>query len=62
MDTVSVPTGIMRGFRNPGDKTVNVMVVVGGHDGSRLEWHQGVIDGATKHGTALNNDGYIKSE
>ncbi len=62
MDTVSVPIGVMRGFRNPGDTTVHVIAIVGGHDGGRLTWHQGVIDRAAEHGTVLNNDGYIDKD
>lgn len=59
MDTVSVPIGVMRGFRNPGDTTVHVIAVVGGHDGGRLKWHKGVIERAAEHGGALSNDGYM---
>ena len=50
-DTVSVPIGVMRGFRNPGDTTVQVIAIVGGDDGGRLTWHKGVIDRAAEHGT-----------
>lgn len=62
MDTVSVPIGVMRGFRNPGDTTVQVIAIVGGNDGGRLTWHKGVIDRAAEHGTVLNNDGYIAED
>ena len=62
MDTVSVPIGAMRGFRNSGDRIVHVIAVVGGHDGGRLTWHKGVIDQAAEHGTVLDNDGYIEAD
>lgn len=59
MDTVSVPIGVMRGFRNPGESKVHVIAIVGGHDGGRLTWHQDVIDRAAQHGGALSTEGYM---
>ncbi|MBM3518805.1 MAG: cupin domain-containing protein, partial [Alphaproteobacteria bacterium] len=52
-DTVSMPIGVMRGFRNPGNETLYVVAIVGGHDGGTLKWHGQVLSRAKKHGAEL---------
>lgn len=59
LDTVTVPIGVMRGFRNADDKTIHVIAVVGGDDGGRLDWHQDLIKEAEEHGGHLDDSGYI---
>lgn len=58
-DTCSVPTGVMRGFRNDDDKTVVALAIVGGHDGGRVDWHPKLVERAKEHGGELTNEGYF---
>ncbi len=59
MDTISVPIGVMRGFRNSDDKQIHVIAIVGGDDGGRLEWDAKLIEEAKRHGGALGNAGFM---
>ncbi len=52
-DTITMPIGVMRGFRNPGTETLYAVAIVGGHDGGELDWHKNVLDRARKHGAEL---------
>ena len=45
LDTITVPIGVMRGFRNVDNKTIQVIAIVGGDDGGRLTWHKELVDG-----------------
>ena len=58
-DTVTVPIGVMRGFRNADDKRIRVIAIVGGDDGGRLTWHEGLIAEAAEYGGKLTNSGYL---
>jgi quercetin dioxygenase-like cupin family protein len=58
-DVVSVPPGIMRGFRNEGDSHNFIMAILGGSDAGNVSWAQSVIEGAEKTGLRLNEDGTI---
>jgi quercetin dioxygenase-like cupin family protein len=62
MDTVSVPIGVMRGFRNADDKQIHVIAIVGGDDGGRLEWDGRLVEEAKAHGGALSNAGFMVKE
>ncbi len=62
MDTISVPIGVMRGFRNSDDKRIHVIAIVGGDDGGRLEWDAKLIEEAKRHGGALGNEGLMVKE
>ena len=62
MDTVTVPIGVMRGFRNPSDRKVNVIAIVGGDDGGRLTWHPELVREAAEHGGKLTDSGYLEKE
>lgn len=58
-DTISVPIGIMRGFRNSDNKTIHVLAIVGGHDGGRLEWDQNLLERARALGGELDETGHL---
>jgi quercetin dioxygenase-like cupin family protein len=60
LDTITVPIGVMRGFRNDDDKTIHVIAIVGGDDGGRLEWHEELIKEAKAHGGKLSDSGFIE--
>jgi mannose-6-phosphate isomerase-like protein (cupin superfamily) len=60
LDTVTVPIGVMRGFRNVDDKTIQVIAIVGGDDGGRLTWDKKLIKEAEEHGGHLSDSGYIE--
>jgi mannose-6-phosphate isomerase-like protein (cupin superfamily) len=58
-DVVSVPIGIMRGFRNVGDEKAMLMVTVGGTDPGKCGWHESVVADAADRGYKLGDDGNI---
>ena len=37
-DTISVPPGVMRGFRNVGTEDAHLMAILGGTDAGRVSW------------------------
>lgn len=58
-DVVSVPPGIMRGFRNEGDEHGFIMAILGGSDAGKVFWPRNVVGEAEKTGLRLNEDGTI---
>jgi mannose-6-phosphate isomerase-like protein (cupin superfamily) len=56
-DTVSVPIGLSRGFRNAGEETALMLAIVGGTDPGKVEWPQETIDMAREHGIVLDENG-----
>ncbi len=56
-DTVSVPIGLSRGFRNAGEETAYLLAIVGGTDPGKVEWPQETIDMAREHGIGLDENG-----
>ena len=58
-DVISVPPGIMRGFRNESDKHSFIMAILGGSDSGSVSWAPNIIGEAEKTGLRLNEDGTI---
>jgi len=58
-DCVSVPVGVMRGFRNIGDGHAYLMAIIGGSDSGKVGWAQSVLDRAEKTGLKLDTDGNL---
>ncbi len=56
-DTVSVPIGLSRGFRNAGEETGLLLAIVGGTDPGRVQWPEETIEEARKHGIGLDKNG-----
>jgi mannose-6-phosphate isomerase-like protein (cupin superfamily) len=63
-DCISVPVGVMRGFRNPNDHDLVIYSVVGGRDEEvgRIEWHPDVIKAGESTGLAYDEKGYIEEK
>lgn len=59
MDCISVPPGVLRGFRNAGDEHAFMIGIVGGADSGHVEWAQSVLDRASATGLKLDADGFI---
>ena len=59
MDCISVPAGVMRGFRNAGDEHAYMIGIVGGADSGHVYWAQSVLDRASATGLKLDADGFI---
>jgi len=49
-DTVSVPIGLSRGFKNVGDESGMMLAIIGGTHPGKVLWPQETIDEAKKHG------------
>ncbi|MGD9945412.1 MAG: cupin domain-containing protein [Burkholderiaceae bacterium] len=62
LDVVSVPTGVMRGFRNRNDFELTILAMVGGHTGGgSVTWHSDVLERAAKEtGLAIDDSGNLK--
>ena len=58
-DVVSVPTEVMRGFRNVGDEHGYLMAILGGTDAGRVAWAQRVLDQAAETGLSLDAHGNV---
>ncbi|MCZ6605758.1 MAG: cupin domain-containing protein [Alphaproteobacteria bacterium] len=59
MDVISVPAGVMRGFRNCGDDTALLLVILEGTDSGTVTWDPQVVEEARKTGLALNEAGEL---
>ena len=58
-DVVSVPVGVLRGFRNIGDSHAHLMAIIGGTDSGKVSWAQSVLDRAEQTGLALDETGAL---
>ena len=62
-DCISVPEGVMRGFRNDTQSPVLMLAIVdgGAAGGSRVKWHQDVLAAAEKAGVTLDENGKLRN-
>ncbi len=58
-DVVSVPVGVLRGFRNIGDSHANLMAVLGGTDAGKVDWAESVLTRAADTGLSLDAEGNL---
>jgi uncharacterized RmlC-like cupin family protein len=58
-DVISVPTGIMRGFRNESDAEAYMLAIVGGDDPGRVAWTKDVMAAVRDKGFDLDAEGKI---
>ena len=58
-DCVSVPVGVMRGFRNVGDGHAYLMAILGGTDAGRVDWAESVLKRAKETGLSLDAEGNV---
>jgi uncharacterized RmlC-like cupin family protein len=58
-DVVSVPTGIMRGFRNDSAGDAYMLAIVGGDDPGRVAWATNVMTAVRERGFDLDERGKI---
>ncbi len=56
-DVISVPPGVMRGFRNVGEEHAYLMAILGGDDAGRVDWAKSVLSRAKETGLELGADG-----
>ena len=59
LDCISVPPGVMRGFRNNSENYAHMVAIVGGDDNGKVEWAQSVLERASKTGLRLDVDGNL---
>ncbi len=59
MDMISVPAGVMRGFRNIGDKYAHMMAMHGATDAGRVTWSPKILARAKETGLKLDAEGYL---
>lgn len=60
-DVVSVPVGVMRGFRNDSAETALLLVVVGGTDPGQVDWTPEVLQAAAAKGFNHDANGHIST-
>jgi uncharacterized RmlC-like cupin family protein len=58
-DVISVPTGIMRGFRNESAEDAYLLAIVGGDDPGRVAWASTVMRAVRERGFDLDDEGKI---
>ena len=58
-DVISVPTEILRGFKNVGEEYAILMAVIEGNHPGKVGWHADVIDSAKRTGLELDEDGNL---
>ncbi len=58
-DTISVPPGVMRGFRNTGNQDAYLMAILGGTDAGRVAWAPAVLEKARQTGLQLDEQGNL---
>lgn len=58
-DTISIPPGVLRGFRNDSDHEALLLALVGGDDPGRVAWVPGVLEAARRQGFGLDEKGRI---
>jgi mannose-6-phosphate isomerase-like protein (cupin superfamily) len=58
-DTISVPPGVMRGFRNAGAEPGYLMAVLGGTEAGHVSWSPDVLEKAKETGLALDAEGNL---
>jgi quercetin dioxygenase-like cupin family protein len=58
-DVVSVPVGVMRGFRNISDSHAHLMAIIGGTDSGKVDWARSVLDRAAETGLTLGETGNL---
>ncbi len=60
-DTISVPQGVMRGFRNPNDEELVILAMVGQQDGGGpVTWHKDILERAKDTGLAVENGKLVR--
>jgi len=60
-DVISVPPGVMRGFRNLGTEDGYLLAILGGSDSGHVEWSPKVLAAARQHGVELDERGNVTS-
>jgi uncharacterized RmlC-like cupin family protein len=58
-DVISIPTGIMRGFRNESAEEAYMLSLVGGDDPGRVAWANNVMTAVREKGFDLDDEGKI---
>jgi uncharacterized RmlC-like cupin family protein len=58
-DVISVPPGVMRGFRNLGTEDAYLLALLGGSDSGHVEWSPNVVETARQHGVELDERGNV---
>ena len=58
-DVVSVPVGVMRGFRNIGDSHAYLMAILGGTSAGKVDWAETVLARAAGTGLSLDAEGNL---
>ena len=58
-DVISIPPGVMRGFRNVGNGHAYMMAIIGGTDSGRVSWADSVLERARESGLGLDGQGNL---
>lgn len=59
-DVISVPPGVMRGFRNAGTEESLLLAILGGSDSGHVTWSPKVLETARQHGLRLDDKGNLR--
>ena len=58
-DTISIPPGVLRGFRNDSGQEALLLALVGGNDPGKVAWVPTVLEAVREKGFGLDDKGQI---
>jgi uncharacterized RmlC-like cupin family protein len=58
-DTISIPPGVLRGFRNDSAEEAMLLALVGGNDPGKVAWVPKVLEAVKEQGFGLDEKGQI---
>lgn len=58
-DTISIPPGIARSYRNIGSEVAFIMAILGGTDSGHVIWSKRTLDEAASRGITLDAEGKV---
>jgi uncharacterized RmlC-like cupin family protein len=58
-DTISIPPGVLRGFRNDSEEEAMLLALVGGNDPGKVAWVPSVLEAVKEQGYGLDEKGQI---
>lgn len=59
-DTISIPPGVNRCYRNVGGETACLLAIIGGSDPGEVVWARSVLEAAARRGVTLDERGQVR--
>lgn len=59
-DTIRIPPGVLRQYKNVGESEACILAILGGQDAGKVTWAPGVIEAAAARGAVLDAAGNVR--